>query len=179
MATLDIRGKVTTGRGLRRFFSAFKEAMRETFGRKKIEDIILANHKARFEPAGRSPVAQRTPDRVPWAPITEYTLANRRKNKNPAQALVDTGKLRDAIRIIRTSLKQVVNENTRRARARVGIPLGSPQYLKGQRMNAGYTKKGRGGVDIVIPAREFIGLDPRTLTAVGRFIDRAFGRVTL
>lgn len=179
MATLDISGRVRVGSGVSRFFTAFKEAMRETFGRRKLEDIILASHKARFEPAGRSAVAQKTPDRLPWAPITEYTLANRKKNKNPAQALVDTGALRDAIQIIRSSLRQVVNENTRRARARVGVPTTSPQYLKGQRMNFGYTKKGRGGVDIVIPAREFIGIDPRTLTAVGRFVDRAFGRVAL
>lgn len=177
MATLDISGKARVGKGIGRFFKRFKASMREVFGRKRLEDLILAATLARFEPEGTSPTAQKSPERVPWVPITDYTARNRRQNTNRSQALVDTGALRDAIKITRTNLKRVVGENTRRATARVGIPVTSPQYEKGIRMQDGYTKPGRGGVMIEIPARPFIGLDPRTISAVGRFIDRAFGRV--
>lgn len=175
MARLDFSSRFRGLGALNRTFGAIIEATRRIFGRRRIEDIILQVHKDRFDPKGRNRFAQFDPDKRPWVPITPYTLSRRKKNKNARQALVDSGALRDAIVIVRDNLKSALTVGT--GRASVGIPISSPQYEKGVRMNEGYFKRIRGGEVLRIPARPFIGVGPLELTAVGRFIDRVFARV--
>lgn len=74
------------------------------FVRRQIERQILSNIRARFAAQGTNPFAQRTPERRAWEPLIESTVRRRKTNQNPRQALVDSGSLRDSIRIKRANM---------------------------------------------------------------------------
>lgn len=175
MARLDFSSKFSGLAAIKNTFAGILEGVRRVFGRKRIENIVLANTKARFDPKGRNRFAQFDPDKKPWAQNTEYTIARRKSNKRTNQALVDTGALRDAIVIVRSNLRSALTVG--KGSAVVGIPRTSVQYDKGFKMQNGYIKRIPGRDPIPIPARPFIGIGPLEVSAVGRFIDRVFARV--
>ena len=177
MARLDFAAKFKKRQvdSLKSFFNRAIRAVKEVFGRHKIEDYILKIHKERFDAIGENVWAQRDPNRRPWRRIRPSTLKRRKRNKNDRQALVDTGALRRAVRVTRDDLNNVLTVG--RGRAAIGIPVTSSQYDKGVKMQEGYKKRARGGREIVIPARPFIGLGPLDIKAVDRFVDRVFARV--
>lgn len=175
MARLDFSSRFRGLQGLKDTFGGMLTAVRNVFGKKKIEDIVLGIHKQRFEPKGRNRFAQFDPDKRPWVDITDYTYSRRRKNKIRTQALVDTGALRNAVQLTRDNLSNALTVGV--GVARVGIPIGSPEYQKGLKMQNGYLKRIRGGEVLRIPPRPFIGVGKLETTAVGRFIDRVFAKV--
>ena len=81
-------------------FDGIKVGIASAFGVNAMEKRFLEQTKARFQPRGSNAVAQIGPDGRPWPGPARATLERRKKNRNAAQAMVDTGGLLDDIVVL-------------------------------------------------------------------------------
>lgn len=108
---------------------------------------------------------------MPWKQITNFAYGTRTNRGRRDQALVDTGELRDALRVIRGNLSTATQ--TGRAKAVVGIPFGDPAFEKGVINNLGLENE----EGFLVPQREFIGFTNRDLSGLDRILANAARRI--
>jgi phage virion morphogenesis protein len=106
---------------------------------KQIGEYLLLSHRERWD-------MQRSPDGVPWAPLTETTLG--RKTKNIDKILVESGDLRELLRY------QIEGDTLRFGTDRI---YGAAHQFGMPKGYAGTTNRGSPIPWGDIPARPFLG----------------------
>ncbi|RLA05770.1 MAG: hypothetical protein DRQ47_00325 [Gammaproteobacteria bacterium] len=151
--------------GAQRVRSMIKTAINATgaiLGDKVITKKILKMQQDRFATSGIR--AQKSPDGVPWAKLSDNT--KRRRNPNRSQVLTDTDKLRKAIVVARDGLKSALKAGTGHAEVAVRH-VQNRQIGKDGSVNVRYTDEygshlqngfvsSWGGARV--PARPFLGI---------------------
>lgn len=130
-----------------RVLEAVRLGIHDALGKDKIEKFLLKRALARFERRGRNQHAQKDPEGRPWPPIRQESMRGRH-NRHPSQALVDTGTLRDSIKVLERKVDQH-SLATGFGGIVIGIPKSSKAYRYGLKHNSG---SGR------IPKRQFLGV---------------------
>lgn len=159
-------------RRTRKAFVPYLRVPQAIFGGKVLQDLILERTRKRFDKAGTSPVAQKTPRYQKWRPLAPATL---RSGGTQNRKLYRTGDLRGSIQIIKDTLDNVFYTNTG-AGFRVGVKRGSAAEEYAAIQNFG-GKSGVGGKS-VIPARRYIGIgrpDKLAVTALMKKIAKQEG----
>lgn len=137
-------------------------------GKKRIEKYLVAKMKARFEPRGSNPVAQRSPDGRMWPFAAQATIERRAVNKDRSHALYVTGKMQRAIVVTKKGPGLLIGV-LGKGQFRIGIKANSPVAKYGLVLNSGGVTP-RGGI---IPARPFLGVgkaEAEELAIIGKGI---------
>jgi phage virion morphogenesis protein len=132
----------------------FKQA---ALGGVEVGNVMVERIKKRFD-------TKRGPTGAPWRKLNPMTIRLRKRNKNPRDILVDTGRLRDSIGILgrkRTGLVAATD-----AGIKVGV-VGNVPYAA--TMQFGGISSLTGGP---VPARPFIGLNSEDVKAIKKVMER-------
>ena len=123
-------------------------------GKRRIEKYLVARAKARFEPRGSNPLAQREPSGKFWPWASQATVDTRRNttNRSRTRALYATGRLQNSISITKKG-------------PGLAIVGSSGSFVVGIRANAVAAKYallhqqgGRTPNGATVPARPFLGV---------------------
>jgi hypothetical protein len=124
-------------------------------GKRRIEKYLVEKTKARFEPRGTNPVAQRDPTGRMWPFAASSTVRSRksRANRSRSRALYDTGLLQRSVVITKKGPGLNVIQTTGGS-FRVGIKANTKAAKYGLFQQLGGVTP-RGGV---VPPRPFLGV---------------------
>lgn len=168
--TIRPRNLVRGATKVRRALGTLGSIPELVLARQRIERLIVRRTRERFAPEGANPRAQKSPQGVPWAPLSRLTPLLRSTNKGGKdQALVDTGLLRSQIGLVRGRLEQALRSPTG-ASAFVGVT--------GSRKDVGRLHQFGGTNDFgfPVPARPFLGIGNDDVKAVQGVINRIVAR---
>lgn len=135
-------------------------------GKKRIEKYLIAKTKARFEPRGSNPVAQRAPDGRFWAYASKATVRRRKRNKDRLRALYDTGSLQRSI-VVTKKGPGISISAIGKGSFRIGVKANS----RARKYALIHQKGGRTPSGGVIPARPFLGVgkaEAEELSLIGK-----------
>jgi len=167
---IDISGSFITGKGrVLRMHQDAAKALKKTFTSGDIENLVLASIKARFENAKD----QRDPDTgKAWPKLHKTTVKRRKSSVAGKLKLVDTGSMKEAIKIKKKGLKKTSDSGT--GVSEIGFPLAkrsgsSPQFtvisIAADHTFGFIHPNGR-----VLPPRPFMGVSKK----VGKEIEKLF-----
>ena len=168
MPEVKFTGRVLVSTRIRRLVNRLNKGVRESFGQKRIENLIIRRTKDRFAPPGSSARAARTPAGRPWEPLHSSTRERRRVNVTGRELLVDTGQLRNSIRVLSGTLANAVGTPSG-----LGVNIGSNDPKAAIHQRGGVNEQGR-----MVPARPFIGISQADVAAVDRAVTRIMRRNT-
>lgn len=167
-----ISGSVSGATKLHRRLGRVTVGVDNLLGKGRLEGFLLRRVKERFKPPGGK-IAQRDPSGNPWAKLKDGT--KRRINLNRSQVLVESGKLRDAIQIVRSNLSSIsALASPTGAGFYIGIPLGHEVAKYARLHNNG----GRTGKGVRIPRRRFLGISREDVKAVDNLLRREMRKWT-
>jgi len=166
--TIRFLSKITGVSKVKQVFSRITTGVQSVLAKKRLEDLLLKRTLERFDPPGSRKYAQKAPPiGKPWAPLSPYT--RRKKNVNRSQKLVDTGKLRSSIGIVKRNMEGSVLQSPTGGGFSIGIKPGSKasKYARIHQFGgyAGVNRK------VYIPARRYLGIDKTDIVSVQRLVN--------
>ena len=140
-----------------------------TFAKRVIERYLVDKTKARFEPRGSNPYAQRDPSGQFWPFLSQATVTAKKyrgEQVSRSQALYGKGVLQRSISIVRALPGFVSVQTGTGAVFEIGIHPGSPARKYARFLNEGGETPTGGRV----PARKFLGVSKQDANDIGLII---------
>lgn len=166
MATIGFTSRITGLKKVASTVAAITLGVRKALGQGRIEELLLARVKGRFEPRGSTETAQTAPDGRLWKPVSAATVASRKRNRNRMQALSDTKALQNAIKVLQDNVSLLSLISAAGGSFSIGVHKSHPRYAAAQLHNRG-GRTPRGGL---VPRRQFIGIGKGELASIGTLV---------